>query len=208
MTISGPYEVTGLILVGGASRRMGRPKAELKLGDVTILERVRAALAPVCREIILIANHPIRHQDSDLTIVRDIIPGKGPLGGLATGLFYAHHPWALTLACDLAFIRPALLSFLIEKAMKKDPSPRVIIPRHAKGWEPLTAVYSKKCYKAARELLASDRPASLLGLKSGGVKFEEVAEEELRRYDPDLTSFININTPEDLERARNQIKTE
>jgi len=196
-----PYDITGLILAGGASQRMGRPKAQVELSGQTILDRIRSKLTPICREIILATNRPTDFFDCDLEIVQDLVPGRGPLGGLATGLFFAHYPWTLVMACDLPFVKPELLTLLAQKALTAPHGPRALIPQHAAGWEPLVAVYSKSCLKAALKLLAHERPR-LQDLRRQGVVFQFVTEEELVKFDPDLISFINLNTPEDLERAR------
>ncbi|MBW2091884.1 MAG: molybdenum cofactor guanylyltransferase [Deltaproteobacteria bacterium] len=198
-----PYDITGLILAGGASRRMGQPKAQLELSGQKIFERVRSKLAPICQEIILVTNRPTDFLDCDLEIVQDLVLGRGPLGGLATGLLYAHYPWSLALACDLPFVKTEILDYLAQRALAASPGPRALIPEHKAGWEPLVAVYSKSCLKAALKLLSHKRPR-LNDLRYNGVFFERVTEEELRKLDQDLISFINLNTPEELEWARDK----
>ena len=180
---------------------MGKPKAQIKLSGQTILERVRAKLTPLCREIILVTNQPTDFLEYDLEIVQDLIPGRGPLGGLATGLLHAHYPWALVLACDLPFVKLPLLDYLAQKALAAPPGPRAVIPRHSAGWEPLVAVYSKSCLKPAHKLL-SLKNSRINDLKNCGVFFEFVPEGELLKLDGQLLSFVNLNTPEDLERAK------
>jgi len=180
---------------------MGRPKAGLDLGGRSLLDRVIDTLTPLCREIIIVTRRPSEFLDYDLTIVRDLKPGQGPLGGLATGLLFAHYPWALTLACDLPFLSRDLLAHLIRKALATPAGPRAVVPRTQAGWEPLIAVYARNCLPRAQELLARDRH-KLYELRSGGVRWEEVSEAELRSIDPGLTSFMNVNTPEDLLQAR------
>jgi len=199
-----PYPITGLILAGGASKRMGRPKARLMLDGQTILERVRAVMAPMVSRILVVTNRPSDYLDLDLEIVRDLAPGQGPLGGLATGLFYTRTDWALLLACDLPFVKPELIGYLARTAAKTPAGARALIPHHAKGWEPLLAAYGRGCYATARELLS--RPGgSLLDLRDAGVRVKAVEEDTLRSLDPELTSFINLNTPEDLAWAREHL---
>ena len=198
-----PYPITGLILAGGASKRMGRPKAHLELDGRTILERVRAVLAPKVSRLLVVTNQPTDYLDVDLEIARDLVPGQGPLGGLATGLFYTRTDWALLLACDLPFVRPEVVDYLARTALEKTAGARALIPYHAKGWEPLLAAYGRGCYPAARRLLRSG--GSLLDLRDAGVRVQAVDEETLRGLDPDLESFINLNTPEDLARAQERL---
>ncbi|MEE9557141.1 MAG: molybdenum cofactor guanylyltransferase [Candidatus Adiutricales bacterium] len=190
-----------MILAGGASTRMGRPKPLLDLAGQSILERVRSKLDTICSEIILVTHKPTDFIDCDLKIVQDLVPVRGPLGGLATGLFYAQYQWAIVLACDLPFLKLELLNLLARQALASPQGPRAVIPYHAAGWEPLVAAYSKACYKITRRLLDKGN-ASLLDLKDNGVPFQIIPEEDLREIDPDLSSFNNLNTPEDLARAR------
>ena len=180
---------------------MGRPKAQLELAGQTILERVRLKLATICREIILVTHKPTDFMDCDPKIVQDIIPDRGPLGGLVTGLFYARYPWTIVLACDLPFIKLELLDLLARRALAASEGPRVVIPYHPAGWEPLVAAYSRNCFKIARRLLDQEN-ASLLDLKDNGVPFQIISEDDLKKTDPDLSSFNNLNTPEDLAKAR------
>ncbi|MFH1091104.1 MAG: molybdenum cofactor guanylyltransferase, partial [Pseudomonadota bacterium] len=112
-----PYEITGIILAGGESRRMGRSKAFLEIGGQPLVARVVSTMVKVCREVMIVTKNPLDYLDFDLKIVRDLVPGQGPLGGLATGLFYAHYDWALAVGCDLPFLQAALLANLAERAL-------------------------------------------------------------------------------------------
>lgn len=195
-------DITGLILAGGASRRMGRPKFLMELGGMPLLSRVISQAAPFCREIILVTQKPTDFLDYNLKIVRDLEPGLGPLGGLATGLFYMQSPWALTLACDLPFLHAPLIDLLIRQVgAGKASGPRAFVPRTADGWQPLVAMYSKECLTVARRLLGNRR-RKIEDLREHGVHWQAIGEADLRAVDPELTSFINLNTPDDIERAR------
>lgn len=200
-----PYEITGLILAGGASQRMGRPKAQLELAGQTLVERVREKLEPLCRELIIVTKQPTDFINIDLMVVSDLVPRRGPLGGLVTGLFYAHYPWSIVLACDLPFVNEDLLHLLIKRAVNGKGGSRAVIPKHTAGWEPLVACYSKDCLPWARKLLLKENP-SLLDLKENGVRVDMLSEEEMVRLDPKLDSFVNINTPEDFELAEELLK--
>jgi len=184
---------------------MGRPKAHLELGGRTILERVREVLAPAVSRILVVTSRPTDFLNVDLEIVRDLAPGLGPVGGLATGLFYARTDWVLLLACDLPFVRPELVDYLARRASETKPGARALIPRHAKGWEPLLAAYARGCQTTARKLML--RPnSSLLDLGDAGVRIEAVDEATLRGLDPELASFVNLNTPQDLEQAEERLR--
>lgn len=195
-----PLDMTGLILVGGDSRRMGRPKADIELGGQTLLEHVLSKLSPVCRQVILVARRPSDFLELDLRIVRDLVPGQGPLSGLATGLFYSRYTWALTLACDLPFLSESLLRYLAQKALAASGKTMAVVPRTEAGWEPLVAVYSKDCLPTARKLLDKGR-RKIYELSDYGLPWQAVGPDELQAAGEDPASFFNINTPEDLKRA-------
>ncbi|MEW6265485.1 MAG: molybdenum cofactor guanylyltransferase [Thermodesulfobacteriota bacterium] len=196
-----PYELTGIILVGGDSRRMGRPKSALDLGGRTLVNRVVERLAPLCLEVLLVAKRPLDFLDSDLRIVRDLEVGQGPLGGLSTGLFYARTAWTLVAACDLPFLQPRLLNLLAEKALGAPPGPRAFVPRTTGGWHPLLAVYSKACLAPIQACLTRGI-RKVDDLRFHGLKWIALEEAELKASDPELVSFVNVNTPEELAAAR------
>ena len=196
-----PYDITGLILAGGRSRRMGRDKTELTLGGRTLTEITIEHLKPFCRELIVVTRRPTDFLDHDCKIVRDLDPGQGPLGGLITGLFYAHYKWCLTLGCDLPFLKPAVLELIADKTLTAKAGARALVPRTSDGWQPLVAAYARECLKPARRFLEGGE-RKLDRLAQGGVVWEAIAEEEIRALDPDLSSFINLNTPEELAKAR------
>ena len=200
-----PYEVTGLILAGGASRRMGRPKAGLEVGGQPLVDRVLSKVTALCRETILVTRQPSEFLEYPIKIVRDLTPKQGPLGGVLTGLFYARTTWSLIVACDLPFLDGRLLELLITRALAAKPGPRVVVPRTTEGWQPLVAVYSTQCQGPVRRLLEHGG-RKVDDLKFHGVNWEDVPEAEMRTIDPDLKSFLNINTPGDLELAESIIK--
>ena len=185
---------------------MGRPKAGLEVGGQTLISRVLTPLADICREVIVVARHPVDFLEFKYRIVRDLVPGQGPLGGLATGLFYARFPMALTLACDLPLIHPEVLDYIARKALAAPQGARAVVPRTKLGWQPLVAAYSASCLSAARALLAEDRH-KVEALVERGVYWQAIPEEEIRALDPDLDSFLNVNTPGDLAEARTRMAT-
>lgn len=199
-----PYEATGVVLAGGDSRRMGRPKAGLDVGGESLVGRVVRILQTLCAEVLIVTKSPLDFLEFNTKIVRDLIPGQGPLGGLATGLFYSRRPWVLTLACDLPCLKSDLLVLLLETARAAPAGPRVIVPRTKDGWQPLVAVYSPLCLKPIRRYLQSGG-RKVDEIRRHGVIWHEVGEDQLRAVDPDLESFTNINTPEELELVRSHL---
>jgi molybdopterin-guanine dinucleotide biosynthesis protein A len=198
------YDVSGLILVGGASRRMGRPKTELRIGGRPLVDRVIAPVAELCRDVMLAARSTVDFLQYEHRVVRDFLPGQGPLGGLAAGLFFSRHPWMLVVACDLPFLQPRLLSHLIERALALPPGPRVAAPQTAEGRQPLVGLYHQSCLPHMRKFLDQGR-RKVDELIELGVIWEGVPEAELRAIDPELDSFFNVNTPEDLAEAESRL---
>ncbi|MFH1138369.1 MAG: molybdenum cofactor guanylyltransferase [Pseudomonadota bacterium] len=193
--------LTGLVLAGGLSRRMGRPKACLDLGGRTLAGWVVDAMSEVCREVVIVTARPVDFLEFKEKVVRDLIPGQGPLGGLATGFFYSSTPWVLAAACDIPFLKADVLRIIGQKALSARGGPRALAPRTKDGWQPLVAAYSRECLGSVRKILAAGGH-KVDDLRFHGVAWESVDAELFRAVDPDLISFLNINTPEDLEIAR------
>jgi molybdopterin-guanine dinucleotide biosynthesis protein A len=191
--------VTGVILAGGKSRRMGRDKAFLSFGTGMLVERVIEVLRQVTEDVILITNTPEPYQRFGLPMFSDVIPEAGSLGGIYTGLASAKTSYSLCLACDMPFVKPAFLRFLCEMAAEAD----VVIPRNAEDFQPLCAVYSQVCREPIRQKIDAGR------LKITGffdqVRVRVIEGELLTRYDPHDVMFFNANTPEEYERARQML---
>jgi molybdenum cofactor guanylyltransferase len=188
--------VTGIILAGGKSRRMGQDKAFLPFGKGMLIERVIEVIQQVTADVILITNTPEQYQRFDLPMFADVIPDAGSLGGIYTGLVSAKTPYSLCLACDMPFVKPDFLRFLCDTAAEAD----VVIPRNAEDFQPLCAVYSQACREPIRQRVAAGR------LKITGffdqVSVRVINSELLARYDPHDVMFFNANTPEEYEQAR------
>ena len=197
-----PADVTAVILAGGMSRRLGRNKALEPFQGEPLVRRVIRRMSHVTSNIIIVANDEERVAELDLpdnvTPVIDEYPGKGSLGGIYTGLRAAMTDWAVFCACDMPFPSPGLYDALLAERDANDAVVPVVDGRP----EPIHAAYSHACLQPIREKLAADR------LKISGF-FEDVrvcyfTEDRVRAIDPNLLSFFNINTPQDLEKA-NQI---
>lgn len=184
-----------IVLAGGQSRRMGTDKALLRLksGGPRLLELVLAAVKPLVKGIIVSANRPDDYAWAGLPLVPDNFRGKGPLAGLEAGLTASASDYNLVAACDMPWLEPRLLQYLVGQAQGY----QAIVPLNETGQpEPLCAVYSKACLPAIRRHLEAD------SLKMSGwlsnVKTRYVPAQELREFDPELRSFRNLNRPEDL----------
>lgn len=186
--------MTGLVLAGGMSLRMGAPKATLRLGRETLLEHAIAALRPECDQIIVaiapgqeVGNLP------GCLVVYDEAPGLGPLAGLVAGLAASTDEWHLTLACDLPLVKRPVLQLL--KRLSHDAE--AVVPVVQGRLEPLLAAYASTCLGPAREVLATGRRSMAAMLDQ--VTVRRVEEDELRAADPELVSFTNVNTWEDYQ---------
>jgi molybdopterin-guanine dinucleotide biosynthesis protein A len=151
-------------------------------------------------DIILVTNHPEQFLQWDLNIVTDIFELRSSLTGIHTGLFYANTPYAFFSACDTPFLKKELVEILIEQIEEKID---IIMPQTAAGFEPLCAIYSKRCLKPAEDHIKDNKLKIQWALRSNRTK--NIPEKELLKVDPDLRSFFNINTPQDLARAEAMI---
>lgn len=188
---------TGIILTGGESKRLsGRNKAFLEIGGKRIIDSLYDIFTEIFDEIILVTNSPQDYLDKDLKIVTDIYSKRCALTGLHTGLFYASHPYAFFTACDTPFLKKEMVALVTSRIR---PNKDVIIPETNEGIEPLCAAYSKRCLKQA----AKNLDAGIFQIRRffDERKVLKIPEPELLKIDPQLVSFFNVNTPEDLELA-------
>ena len=198
-------DVTAVILAGGMSRRLGRNKALEPFQGEPLIHRVIGKMGGIASNIIVVANDVERVAELDLpdhaTPVIDEYPGKGSLGGIYTGLRASPTEWAVFCACDMPFPSPRLYRALLSNRDAKD----AVVPLVEGRPEPIHAAYSRACLEPIREKLAADR------LKISGF-FDDVrvcyfTEDRVREIDPDLLSFFNINTRQDLEKANQMALT-
>jgi len=189
--------VTGIVLAGGRSARLGQDKALLRLdGGLTLVATTVERLRPLVDEVLVVTGDGARLGRLSARVVPDVYPDAGALGGIYSGLVAARHEHALTVACDMPFLSQDLLRHML--ALPRDYD--VLLPRLADGLlEPLHAVYSRACREPIRERLAAGR-YRVVGFHDL-VRVRHVEEPELRRFDPELRSFFNVNTPEELRRA-------
>lgn len=188
-------EATGVVLAGGASRRMGRDKAALVLEGEPLLARVIGRLGIVTSEVLVVGPPERAALVPQVRVVPDIQAGMGPVGGIYTALRAARTDRVFVVACDMPFVRPALVRYLLELA----EGHAVVVPRTARGTEQMHAVYTKACLAALQESIAAGELA--VSRLYGRVATRIVEPEEWGRYDADGESMTNVNTPEEWERA-------
>lgn len=185
----------GAVLAGGASRRMGQDKAALLLGGESLLARVVRRLRAATDDVIVVGPPERQSLVPGVQVVPDARPGLGPLGGIYTALRASAAPYTFVVACDMPFVQPELVRYLLDLA----PGYDVVVPRSARGTEQLHAVYSRECLPAVAGLLdAGDLVVSALYAR---VRTRFVAPEEWAVYDPQGLSTFNANTREEWERV-------
>jgi molybdopterin-guanine dinucleotide biosynthesis protein A len=191
------YPCSGVILSGGLSTRFnGRNKAFIQVGGLRILDRLYAIFSKLFNEIILVTNDPLQFVEWNVTIVSDIFPVRSSLTGIHTGLFYMKNQFAFFSACDTPFLEKGLVEVLLENI---DRNKDIIMPETSAGMEPLCAIYSKRCLNTAEHHIRQNKFKIQRAL--GNHRLQKIPETVLRAKDPDLRSFFNINTPQDLARA-------
>lgn len=188
--------VTCAVLAGGQSRRMGVDKAFLELGGRPLIQWTLEALAGIGQEIIIVTNDPQRYAGLGARVEPDIIPGYGALGGIYTALARASCARVLVVACDMPFLSRPLLRYLIGLASQFD----AVVPRLPEGVEPLHAVYTSACLDPIRRALARGERRIISFFPDVCLRY--VDPEEIAVFDPDFRSFMNLNTPADLEAIR------
>lgn len=177
---------------------MGQDKALKPFLGRPLIERVIERLAPIADELLVITNQPASYAFLNLPLVSDLKPGRGPLGGLYTGLASAAAPVVGVVACDMPFANAAL--FKTAAAILVEEQVDVVIAKTPEGFEPLHAVYRRTaCMPAIESAIASDqwRMVSWFPL----VRVRTLAADEIGRCDPEHLAFWNVNTPEDFAEA-------
>lgn len=190
-------KLTGLVLAGGASRRMGRDKAFLDLGGQPMIRIVVDRITMVCDEVIIVVSGDLgRYVDLGTNVVADQFEDVGALGGLHAGLDAASHELALAVGCDMPFLKPDVLRAFADWASGFD----VTLLRYNGYVQPLHAAYRRSCVPAIDAAIRAGERRIISFFPH--VRVRHVTPEEVAAIDPDLRSFRNINTPEQWEAAR------
>ena len=192
-----------VIQAGGQSSRMGQDKAlKLFLGR-PLIQRVIERMQPIADEVLVTTNHPEDYSLLNLPLFTDLKPGRGALGGLYTALFSAKYSSVAVAACDMPFANAKLFKATSEIMVKEKAD--IVIARTEEGYEPLHAVYRREtCIPAIEAAIASDQWRMDAWFPQ--VKIRLLTPEEIKRYDPSGSAFLNINTPEDFAKAEEQAR--
>ncbi|MCF8127757.1 MAG: molybdenum cofactor guanylyltransferase [Deltaproteobacteria bacterium] len=188
--------VSGIILAGGKSSRYGKNKALVEIDGVPLIERVMRVMEPIFSTVVLITNTPKTYSFLNVPMFEDRIKGLGPLGGILTGLKVISDNAGFFVACDMPFLNSGLIRYLTSVRHGFD----VVVPTFSGKFEALHALYTKNCLKEIEKLINDGIYQTIQLFESVHVRF--VAENEIRRFDPELSSFSNINKPEELRKMK------
>ncbi|AOY76043.1 molybdenum cofactor guanylyltransferase [Clostridium formicaceticum] len=195
--------ISAVILAGGGSTRMGRNKALLQLGEKTMIEIVVDTLRPVFDEIILVTNHPEEYSKlKDILFVKDkmITKEKNSLVGIYTGLAIAKNPYTFVVPCDMPFIDQDLIDYMTRQLEDED----VIIPFVEGHYQPLHAIYGKRCKDPIKKMLEAEQYKIINFFHEVSVK--TIDDETVKKFSKDMKCFLNINTYDAYLKVRQQWK--
>jgi molybdopterin-guanine dinucleotide biosynthesis protein A len=179
---------------------MGTNKAFIEIEGIPIIQRIQTLFERLFDEIIIVTDQKELFSNLHAKVYSDLIPNRGALVGLYTGLFFSSLDFSFCVACDMPFLKENVIQYLIKCIGNSD----VIVPKTVDGLHPLHAIYSKNCLEPIRKFidLNENRIIDFYPM----VKVKIIDEKEFLSLDPMGESFINVNTPEELFRIK-RIKT-
>lgn len=183
--------VSGVILAGGKSSRMGSNKALLPYRGGRFVEAIHRQLEGIFPEVLMVTNNPEQYEFLPCRKVPDLHEGMGVLAGIHSGLYHSSNPAIFVVACDM----PYLVEDLIRHLAGRADAGGVLIPESPGGLEPLHAVYGKGCLAAIEATLLSGQRRIISFFDR--VNVSRMNQEQVALFDPAFVSFININTPVD-----------
>jgi molybdenum cofactor guanylyltransferase len=189
--------ITGVILVGGKSRRMGQDKAFLVIEGLPVIERIITVMQGCFKQLLLVGDRPERFESYGLPMVPDLYPGSS-LGGLYTGLQHAETDRIFVSSCDIPFPDPELIRLICAEAGGFD----AVVPATEGGLEPLFAFYHKACLPAMQAALEAGNYRITSVLHHLNVK--TIPQEQMKMIDPGGRGLLNINTPQDYAACREE----
>jgi molybdopterin-guanine dinucleotide biosynthesis protein A len=202
-------ETTAIILSGGKSSRIGQDKALLKIGNLTIIERIYLLLKEIFENVIIISNTPENYNFLDVKIYKDIFPGFGPLSGIHSGLVNSNTEMNFFISCDMPLISKEFIEFLMNINFDED----ILIPTSLNNYHTLCAGYKKICLSKAENLLKSSHEN--MNSKNGktkvklfdlinfmNTKFIDITNEKF--FNDNI--IFNMNTLEDYEFVKGKIE--
>ena len=194
-------DITGFVLAGGQSRRMRQDKAQIPWGQGTLLSHAYQRLQQVASKVFVVGGRPA--SDDRIPVLPDAFPGRGPLAGIYSALLHAETDWNLVLAVDLPLVSVTLLRYLADPS--KPASTLAVALRIGGLIHPLCALYSRRLFPEIEQRLQGGDLSIHHLLESVGTRIIEEREFLAAGFSIDM--LFNVNTPQDLERARTLAKT-
>lgn len=193
--------MTGVLLAGGKSRRMGEDKRYLVVGEETLLERGLDVVRSVFQEVLVVIAQDSAPLSIDAKVVRDLVPESGSLGGLYTGLMQAATPWIFVVACDMPFLNQAVIAQFTSRKANAD----IVMAKLAARLHPMHALYGKRCLPVLEQMIRARQLKIQELVSHASLRVQYVTEIDLLTTDPSGRSFLNVNTQADLESARSML---
>jgi molybdopterin-guanine dinucleotide biosynthesis protein A len=201
---------SAVVVAGGQSRRLGQDKRRLRLWGAngpTLLEHTIGLVGSLCREVVVVLNDPAEWPELAVQSVGDVYADGGALGGIYAGLQAVRNDYALVVACDMPLLNAALLAAMLARPRDYDAlvprSPRPGAARNTLDVEPLHAIYSRRCLAPMQAALESGRRQ--IAAFFPDIRVAYVEPDEIRRYDSEGLSFLNVNTVEQMADAQQRL---
>jgi molybdenum cofactor guanylyltransferase len=196
-----PAMVTLAIQAGGRSSRMGRDKGLVELAGKPLIRHILDRLAPLAGDLLITTNDPAAYSAFGARTAADERPGAGALDGLWTALEAAEGDPVLVVACDMPFASRRLAAHLLALSAGAE----AVVPRPGGEFEPLFAAYRRSCAVAIRRALDTGQRRVISFFPD--VRLRLVEADEVERIDPDPWSFFNVNTPDELAKAEQHLRS-
>ena len=198
--------MTGVILTGGKSSRMGQEKALMPVGGVPVFRRILDLFEKLFDEVLIVTDREGRFAGYGCREVVDLIPDCGPLGGVYTGLHYAGSSPVFAVSCDLPFVHVSAVELIMKEAAVHD----IVVPDIHGRLHPLHATYSRRCMPYLLERIGDNRlnitgfvneMGGEMGGEMQGLSIKRVSAGEWVKEDPEFRSLFNMNTIDDWNEA-------
>lgn len=194
--------VTGIVLAGGESRRMGFPKAAIEMEGTSLLKKNVQLFKELFPRVIALSKKPGTFGHVDCEEAGDLFPGMGPMVGILTAFKITSTDYIFVAACDMPFLNQHVIELIVNQGQGYD----VTLPKVGDKADPLHALFSRKCYESMHAFLKSEgRSLNRYIDTLPKEKIRYISEEEIKKIDPHALSLFNMNTPEELEKAKKLI---
>lgn len=191
-------DVTGVLLAGGKSRRMGEDKRFMQVGDRTLFDRSLSVLRSLFHRVVVVVAQDSPPLETEVPLLRDLVPDCGSLGGLFTGLKQASTPYIFAVACDMPFLDARAIRYFTDRRSKAD----IVMAKRSGQVHPMHAVYGQRCLPVLEAMIAVRELKIQRILSDTSLRIRLITETDLNEVDPEGRSFLNVNTLSDLESAR------